>query len=274
MQQSSRCAGDLHAAMVGRFSTSEITVTDGDYAPSVKLARHDHELASLCVVLAGGYDEGFGRRSRRVGPGSVIVHPAGEHHDQRHDPIPTRVLTIELSDGLLDRLGRDEEIVREAWHRTDPGVVSLACGVRREIGAGEAASRLVVEALVMEMLARLGSQRVTDAGGAGWLAMVRDRLESETSPPRLGELSDLAGVHPVHLARAFRRRFGCSVGDYARRVQVGRAALMLEQPELPLAAVASDAGFADQSHMTRVFRDQTGLTPGAWRRRIGERRST
>ena len=274
MQQFRRCAGDLHAEAVGRFSTSEITVTDGDYAAGLKLARHDHELASLCVVLAGGYDEGFGRRSRRVGPGSVIVHPAGEHHDQRHDPISTRVLTVELSDGLLARLGREGEIVREAWHRTDPGVVSLACGVRREIRAGDATSRLAVEALTMEMLARLGSQRVTDASGAHWLAWVRDRLESGSSPPRLGELSDLVGVHPVHLARAFRRRFGCSVGDYARRVQVGRAALLLEESELPLAAVASDAGFADQSHMTRVFRDETGVTPGAWRRRIGDRRAT
>ena len=154
-------------------------------------------------------------------------------------------------------------------------MVSLALGVRREIGAGSETSELVVESLVMEMLALLGSQQFTDARGSAWLALVRDRLESATSPmPRLGELSDLADVHPVYLARAFRRRFGCSVGDYGRRVQVGRAAILFEQLEVPLAVVASDAGFADQSHMTRIVRDQTGLTPGAWRRRIVQGRPT
>lgn len=271
MQRSGRCAGDLHAEARARLSVGGIVITDGDYRPGITIARHDHEAASICVVMAGSYQEGFGRHSRRVQAGSVIVHPAGEHHDEQHDPVQVRLLTIELSAALIEGLGREGRVVSEAWHRVDYSAATLGCGLRRELGGGDATSALAVESIVMEMLALLGSHRAADARGCAWPALVRDRLEERSATPGLNELAELAGVHPVYLARAFRRRFGCSIGTYARRLQVGRAALMLEDPDVPLAAVASDAGFADQSHMTRLVREHTGLTPGAWRRRAEAR---
>ena len=78
-------------------------------------------------------------------------------------------------------------------------------------------------------------------------ARIGDRLSRRGAPRR--ELSERAGVHPVYLARAFRLRFGCSVGHYAGRAQFGTAALLLEPAELFLAAVASETGFADQKEL-------------------------
>jgi len=71
-------------------------------------------------------------------------------------------------------------------------------------------------------------------------------------------------VHPVHLAAAFRRHFGCTPGAYLRRARVERAAAMLKR-RLSLAEVALRCGFADQSHMTHAFRRTLGVTPGMLR---------
>ena len=104
-------------------------------------------------------------------------------------------------------------------------------------------------------------------GRARWLLQVRDYLDANaTEAPCLAHLSQVAGVHPVHLARAFRQTFGCSIGAYVRRLQVGRAMILLESDVMSLSAIAYEAGFSDQSHMTRLVHKHTGMTPGAWRK--------
>ena len=76
------------------------------------------------------------------------------------------------------------------------------------------------------------------------------------------------GVHPVTLARGFRKAYGCSVGAYLRWLRVARAARRLAETEAPLAEVALAAGFADQSHFSNVFRRETGLSPSQFRRAV------
>lgn len=140
---------------------------------------------------------------------------------------------------------------------------------RRRAGElhSEVRAVLGVESAVLSLLGVLGHAH-SKADRAPWVGRVRGRLEDDAGAmPSMAELAGLAGVHPIYLARAFRRCFGCSIGDYVRRLQVGRAMVLLEDYALDLSTVAYDAGFADQSHMTRLVRAQTGLTPGAWRRR-------
>jgi AraC family transcriptional regulator len=76
------------------------------------------------------------------------------------------------------------------------------------------------------------------------------------------------GVHPVTLARGFRRAYGCSVGAYLRRLRVARAAQRLAETDDALAEIALEAGFADQSHFSNLFRRETGVSPSAFRRSV------
>jgi AraC family transcriptional regulator len=100
-----------------------------------------------------------------------------------------------------------------------------------------------------------------------WLQAVRDRLaDGCLDPPSLAELAAGASVHPNHLAAAFRRHFGDTVGGFVRRRRVELACRMLTATRTPLAEVALRTGFADQSHFTRTFRRLVGVTPAAYRR--------
>jgi AraC-like DNA-binding protein len=96
----------------------------------------------------------------------------------------------------------------------------------------------------------------------------RERLDDDLADDvGLAELASLAGLPPLTLLRAFRRSVGCSPQVYrtARRVAAAKRALAAGAP---LARTALDVGFYDQSHFTRVFRRWTGVTPGAFVRKV------
>ena len=98
-----------------------------------------------------------------------------------------------------------------------------------------------------------------------WLDEVTARLREEFQENHsLDELAQMAGVHAVHLARAFRKYHNCTVGDYVRRLRVEFASQQLTSTDTPLASIALLAGFADQSHLTRCFARQFGVTPGRY----------
>jgi len=109
-------------------------------------------------------------------------------------------------------------------------------------------------------------------GGGRWLERVRNEIDARFERPlSVTGLAAEAGVHPAHLSRAFHRRFGSTLLAYIRRARVRAAADLLRGSSLTLADVAAGTGFADQSHLTRVFKEVTGVTPGRYRRAGGSR---
>ncbi len=99
-----------------------------------------------------------------------------------------------------------------------------------------------------------------------WLERVRNNLEQRFAEPlKLSEIAAEAGVHPVHLAREFRKHYGTSVGEYLRRVRIEYACRELMGSNVAVTNIAFAAGFADQSHFSRTFKRLCGTTPGRYR---------
>jgi AraC-like DNA-binding protein len=97
---------------------------------------------------------------------------------------------------------------------------------------------------------------------------VREYLDANTRRNvALEKLSDLSGLSPYHLIRVFRQELGLSPHAYFEQVRIHRARRLLKAG-LPIADVAVDLGFTDQSHLNRHFKKLTGVTPGAYRRAI------
>ena len=84
------------------------------------------------------------------------------------------------------------------------------------------------------------------------------------------EVAATVGVHPVHLARVFRLHYGTPVGAYVRGLRLEWAAGRLTASDDNIAQIALQSGFYDQSHFTRAFKHQFGLTPLAYRRAARE----
>jgi AraC family transcriptional regulator len=133
-------------------------------------------------------------------------------------------------------------------------------------GTGAAGSPL--ESLAIDALAAVGDLVGRGAGPAtpppSWLAILRERLD-DVGDESVRDLAAAAGVHPVYLARQFRRHFGCSVTEYVQRRRLQRAARRLAETSAPLSHVAHAVGYADHAHMCRAFRDAAGATPSEYR---------
>jgi AraC family transcriptional regulator len=128
-------------------------------------------------------------------------------------------------------------------------------------------SPVCLELLALEAAAlNANPHRLETLATPGWLERVRDRVRDDTrAVPTLAELANDAGVSRAHLARMFRARFGCTIGQYVRGQRLEVARRLILRTETPLSAVAFEAGFADQSHMTRSVTMRFGAPPGRLR---------
>lgn len=116
--------------------------------------------------------------------------------------------------------------------------------------------------------ALLEGRSVTKSGcrSPQWLERVRNILEQRFAEPfKLSDIAAEVGVHPVHLAREFRKHYGSSVGEYLRKVRIEYACRELMGSNAAVTNIAFAAGFADQSHFSRTFKRLCGTTPGRYR---------
>lgn len=89
--------------------------------------------------------------------------------------------------------------------------------------------------------------------------------EHLSQPLRVTELARAACVSRFHLVRLFRSGTGASPLRYVRRRRIQRACQLLPGAQLPMACLAQQLGFFDQSHFVRSFRAETGCSPGQYR---------
>ena len=252
-----------HASTVDGF-----TIKEGRHPAGSSLAWHTHAGPTLCFVYAGSFTESFKGATLECTPGTFKITPAGELHSDRFGPEETRGLMVEADTSRVERLGPYAAVLEERANFHDGALAGLAWRIRGELRQGDTAAPLAIEGLLLEMLARAARERELRLTGAvpRWLAAARECLHEQAHTGNLSELAEAVGVHPVTLARGFRKAYGCSVGTYLRWLRVARAARALADTDEPLAEIALSVGFADQSHFSNVFRRATGLSPSAFRR--------
>jgi AraC family transcriptional regulator len=99
-----------------------------------------------------------------------------------------------------------------------------------------------------------------------WLQEAYELLQERfRETPTAAEIAAQVGVHPSHLARCFRAYYRESLGGCVRRLRLEWAAGELVRSDVPLAFLANEAGFVDQSHFTRSFKSRFGMTPARYR---------
>jgi len=234
-------------------------------------ASFEPELPYLAVVLEGALVKSFPRRALELGRAYAVVIPVGATHGARFGSEGARILIVRprsASDpiaGCFDRVAelRGRELTWLAWR------------LAGELRASDAAAPLAAEGFALELLAATTREARVERSTArppAWLRSAEELLRARlTDRIGLGELAETIGVNPTYLARAFRVHYGLSVGEYGRRLRLAWAAAELARGEKPLAEIAASAGFADQSHFTRVFRRQVGTTPARYRERARSR---
>jgi AraC family transcriptional regulator len=239
------------------------------YGPDHVIPAHVHDRPVLCVVLGGAYQERTRGRETEHGSGHALFCPALEAHGQTIAPAGALKLLINPPETALDYLSGRVRLAEAPWVRSrDLGPASRRLAA--ELSHADEFSALAAEGLVLEIAALFGRDAEADEPGLpAWLARARDHIEATApAPPSLQALAQAVGRHPATLARAFRRAFHMSVGEFSRRARLERASRLLASTGAPLSEIALECGFCDQPHLTRSFRAAYGVTPARWRRRV------
>jgi len=259
----------VEAERVRRVRVGGFTVTEGVHRAGSELPWHDHETPTICFVLQGAFTERWRGGSITCTSSTLKITPAGERHCDQFSRSDVRGLLIEADDAQVAAIRPHSGVLDErvSWHG---GLVAgIAWRVYQELRRADSAAPLAVEGLLLELVASASRAR-DQHGGSGrrrWLEEARERIHADLAARvSLTRLAEAVGVHPVTLARAFRRAFGCTVGEYVRRLRIERATRQLADSDLSLAEIALTAGFSDQSHFSNLFRRHTGLSPFQFRR--------
>jgi len=138
---------------------------------------------------------------------------------------------------------------------------------------GAFADRILVESLGTALCIRIAQRFIghlplpTSKGlSAERLRRVRDYIEMHLDDElSLTVLADIACLSPYHFSRSFKEAAGVGPQRYVIQRRLERAKSLLRRTHEPLARIAQEAGFADQSHLTSIFRRELGVTPGRFR---------
>jgi AraC family transcriptional regulator len=262
-------SGFFYGTTTLRRDIGGLTFSESVYRDELHIPEHEHANAFFNLVLEGTYTEICRNQVRTRGPWTVALHPSGEAHADRWHGLGGRVFHVEISSSRLQHVREHSSVLSSAAEFRSGLPVWLATRLYHEYLRQDAVSPLAMEGLVLELLAECSRDRppASSQTPPSWLEPVRQLLhERFTQDLTHDVIAATAGVHPVHLARVFRQHCGRTVGDYLRKLRVDFAARQLMATDIPLADLASAAGFADQSHLNRTFKRQIGMTPAAFRR--------
>jgi AraC-like DNA-binding protein len=236
--------------------------------------RHSHATFGFGFVRAGAHRSGSGRGTVDAHAGDIVTTNPGEMHDGRPLDGPSRSwCTVYLAPDVLAGLGAvaDAAITRPVLSdRALHQATGLLLQRLRAWRTGHDEALACEEALVQAcgLLLQRHVSRPPQAGSNRQVALepVRQRLADDLlHPPSLAELAGAAGISRFQLLRRFAAAYGCTPHAWLLQQRAERARGLIAQGQ-SLAEAAAGAGFADQSHMTRIFTRQFGFTPGAWKR--------
>jgi AraC family transcriptional regulator len=237
------------------------------YEPGQRVAAHAHPHARFVLVLDGAFTELRGGETATYGSSSLLFRRANEPHAYVVSRSGATCLVVDAEDGWLARARQHAPVLGESavFHRGF--VVHLAHRLHGEFAQRDEVSRLMIESLALGLLAEASRRlaRALEPTAPAWLLQARSFVERHFAQPvSLGAVAAVVGVHPVHLARTFRRVHRTTLSGYVRQLRIEFAQQQLAGSS-PLAAIAAAAGFCDQSHFSRRFKQYTGLTPAEYR---------
>lgn len=263
------------------------------HAHDVTEIDHYHDFCELALVLSGRGRHVLEGESFPVSAGDVFVVQGRQVHcfRDREDLVLVNVMydptRLPLPMGLLRRLpGYSalfmlEPSFRSAHHfssrlnlgREDLGVAeALAERIERESASRQAGYEAVLMGLLLELMVFL-SRRYGDGATKESRSLLRmgrlvSALEQRYAEPwTLQTLSEFANLSRTNLLRIFRQATGQSPIDFLIGLRIEEAKRMLRQTSLGMTEIAFETGFGDSNYFARKFREATGHSPTAFRRR-------
>jgi len=235
------------------FITSKTTYTD-----NYNSEFHYHENPHLSFILHGGNYEYKKSQKSVKSSGDVLFYHSGELHKTIPTNEQTKNLNLEIDTHFLKENNLSEAALKNVVdNRFNSRLFMLK--IHSELQLNDAITEKAIQVVLLDFL---NNVKTTNYQLVKWLSELRDILNDEWNINHsLSELSVRLGIHPVTISKNFSKYFGCSYGDYVRKLRIDRSLTLIKNTNCSLTEIALLCGFADQSHFIRVFKTFTGLNP-------------
>jgi AraC family transcriptional regulator len=234
-------------------TTGRVIVGHWSWRREGAVRPHAHAEAHFMFVTGGRFRTTAAQANEAVAS-PLIFNPPGTFHADAFESDRGAFFTVTIASELLS-------------HSKVPAMAAQLDGIReralvrrlmREYADWDADSAEITEELCRELL----GEECSGAARPRWLSKAEELLRRTVS---VTDVSRETGIHPTHLIRTFRRFHRCTPAEFARAQRLEQAAQLLARTRLPLAEVALESGFADQSHFTKHFHRAFGVAPGKYR---------
>jgi AraC family transcriptional regulator len=224
--------------------------------------EHVHANPYLALHVLGGYRECDEAGEATIDGPAAIYFPAGSAHEMAIGPQGLVTVIVEFDSDRLGRALGGSGVLRRSRRWIGGEVGRRASRLARAWLSPEPDERCfaMTEAFLASAL-----RQASDRRAPAWLEEAEALVAAQDGAWRADALAARCGVSRPWLVRAYRQWCGEGLGEALRRRRVATAAMLLESADTPLAEVAVQAGFCDQSHMNRAFLLHMGRTPGAVR---------
>jgi AraC family transcriptional regulator len=254
--------GDTVSVVSAGAVLSEVRHATGRTVPP-----HTHEFPYFSLLVEGAYRETSAGVTINYDPFTVVFHAAGKEHTDTIGPTGARFFMIELLERWTK--GTEGEILPQHFTEMHGGNAAWLMSRLYHEFLAAATTELTVEALLYELCATAIDPSELPGTEPTWMADLDKTLQRNLCENvSVRSLADTVGVNASHLCRAFHRFRRRTIGDYVAGLRMQLVCRRIVETDLPMSDIAAEAGFADQSHMTRIFKRFVGQTPGAYRRRI------
>jgi AraC family transcriptional regulator len=213
-----------------------------------------------------------------IASGDITLTPAGETR-QWHWNHQANILTLSFSPQLITKIAQASELndnieLINQFGKPDPHIHYLGQSLLQELKTSELNESLSLESLTNLLVIHLlrnysvfpsqfpsAVKQIPNPRMKKVIDYLRDRLDQKIT---IVELAEIACLSPYHFSRLFRQETGFSPHQYLIRCRIEEAKRLLATRKWAIAEVAKQVGFADQSHLTRHFKQWVGMTPKAF----------
>ena len=257
--------GKYSGEIIQQVMADDIIVTNTVYSLQENNPDwHSHENLHVCLVFQRGKAETKSTTKFTEKSGSIFFYHADEKHRWLTADSVSKSINIEIGLDFLKKYNITEEQIKDAIEESF-GAKSLILKIQKEIMLNEIESDLAIQSLLLELVA---PPTLKTAGNRPqWVIRLSDLLEDNWNEEmKLAEIAQILQVHAVTISKNFRRYFGCTLGEYRRKLKVEKSIGLIKTSEDSLSQIAFHCGFADQSHFIRNFKTNTGFLPKDFRK--------
>lgn len=252
----------------------QVVIRKLEYSPFSDYQEHQHTETQITLFMSGGVEEQVGDHCNCIGPLGLVIKPAGLTHMDRFLERGAKTIQLSIDPVKAYEWGISERLSNYQSKYCPQLVRRFLCLLN---GESPRPYRQGVKKFISDLLESIGpstfSRKTKETDVSHWLSPIAERIDREFQQNlSLQDLASRHDKHPVHLARAFRAKFGQSVKQRICQLRVQHATIQLCETEKHAAAIAQDCGFSDQSHLNRVFKSVTGIPPIKYRKLVLEKK--